>query len=51
MVEALAAALRQIAELRTEVGDLEMAGLERQVHETSPRRLPWPLSLAEGRCC
>lgn len=48
MVEALAATFRQIAELRTEAGDLEVAELERQVRETSPRRLPWPLSLAEG---
>ncbi len=50
MVEALAAALRQIAELRTEIGDLEtsVADLERQIRGMPPHRLPWPLSLVEG---
>ncbi len=45
VVEALAAALRQIDELRTEIGDLEttVAELTRQVQP--PAQLPWPLSL------
>lgn len=50
LVEAVAAALAQISELRTEVGDLEatIAELEEQVRVLSHPRLPWPLSLAEG---
>ncbi len=45
VVEALAAALRQIDELRTEIGDLEttLAELSRRVQP--PDQLPWPLSL------
>ncbi|WP_153409961.1 hypothetical protein [Nocardia macrotermitis] len=50
LVDAVAAALTQISELRTEVGDLEatIAELEEQVRNLSQPRLPWPLSLAEG---
>lgn len=50
LVDAVAAALTQISELRTEVGDLEatIAELEEQVRGLSQPRLPWPLSLAEG---
>ncbi len=50
LVDAVAAALEQIAELRTEVGDLEatIAELEAQVRCLSQPRLRWPLSLAEG---
>lgn len=45
VVDALGAALRQIAELRTEIGDLEItvAELARQLRPQNP--LPWPLSL------
>ncbi len=44
VVEALGAALRQIAELRTEIADLEttVAELSGQAPRTAP--LPWPLS-------
>ncbi|WP_067672245.1 hypothetical protein [Nocardia miyunensis] len=50
LVDAVAAALTQISELRTEVGDLEatIAELEEQVRNLSQPRLPWPLSLAEA---
>lgn len=51
LVDAVAAALTQISELRTEVGDLEatITELEEQVRGLAQQpRLPWPLSLAEG---
>ncbi|MFI5780557.1 DUF1906 domain-containing protein [Nocardia sp. NPDC051570] len=50
LVEALAAALAQIAELRTEISDLEAATAElsTQVQELSQHHWPWPLSLLSG---
>ena len=45
VVEALAAALRQIDELRTEIGDLETTVAELTGRIQPPDHLPWPLSL------
>lgn len=45
VVEALAAALRQIDELRTEIGDLETTVAELTSRIQPPDQLPWPLSL------
>ncbi|NKY46325.1 hypothetical protein [Nocardia cerradoensis] len=46
VVEALGAALRQIAELRTEIADLETTVLELTRQAPPVAELPWPLSLA-----
>jgi hypothetical protein len=50
LVDGLAAALQQIAELRTEISDLEAttAELGKQVQRLSNHHWPWPLSLLEG---
>ncbi|WP_082875654.1 DUF1906 domain-containing protein [Nocardia pseudobrasiliensis] len=50
LVDGLAAALAQIAELRTEISDLEAttADLSKQVEELSHHHWPWPLSLLSG---
>lgn len=45
VVEALGAALRQIAELRTEIADLETTVLELTRQAPPVAELPWPLSL------
>ncbi|PSR67831.1 hypothetical protein C8258_13250 [Nocardia sp. MDA0666] len=45
VVEALGAALRQIAELRTEIADLETTVLELTRQAPPATELPWPLSL------
>ncbi|MCC3317311.1 hypothetical protein [Nocardia africana] len=45
VVEALGAALRQIAELRTEIADLETTVLELARQAPPAAELPWPLSL------
>lgn len=50
LVDGVAAALAQIAELRTEIGDLEatVAELEKEIERLSGHHWPWPLSLLQG---